>query len=169
MKLSSIAGIAAATYLSGVAIAAQANEVPTIRVDAPLATLTLSVVNDDPTLGIMCGNTAFPTKTSGRITIQPRPVAWPPAGVPSDTMRDLVYVWPNGIVVAVFPGVPGNPNGGGPSVVRSAGVFAQYLIELPPFATVENNIGPGTRLYLPRHLSAPNVPNVSPPCSRNIR
>jgi len=142
-------------------------EPSTIRVDAPLTTLTLSVANDDPTNAIMCGLTRL-TGDAGRITVYPHSLPMALAGRLTDSARDLVFLDGNGLVVATISDLAASPTSGGAARPPS-GIYAKILIELAPAEIARSGITPGSRLFLPRHLRTAPVPTALPLCVRTIR
>jgi hypothetical protein len=139
-----------------------------IYVDAPSGTMNLIIANDDRTNAILCDPDVL-TGTNGRITIFSRNEALPLTGRASSVARDLVFVNDRAYVVAVFPAVPPNVTSGGAPRLRSAGVFARYLIELPPAETARLNVRPGIHLRLPRNLNVAAPAETPVPCVRTIR
>jgi len=139
----------------------------TIRVDAPLTSLSLVVTNDDPTNAVMCGASRLNGST-GRITFYPRSVAIPLTGRFTDSPRDLVFLDGGGVVVATITDVPASRTSGGAARLPS-GIYARILVELAPAESVRTGIVPGARLFLPRHFTTAPVPTAATPCVRDIR
>ena len=161
-----LAVAASASQAVGVAQSMPA-EPSTIRVDAPLTTLTLSVANDDPTNAIMCGLARL-TGDAGRITFYPHSLPMALTGRLTDSARDLVFLDGSGLVVATISDLAPSPTSGGPAQ-RPSGIYAKILIEVAPAEIARSGITPGSRVFLPRHVKTGPVPTALPPCVRTIR